>query len=216
MAIIDKNPFKEKELSWIDKTETKGIEVGNETEILVIENSEFDYSSIDEETKTFLKEQEVAMHLTMSKAYTKLGEILYKTQETLAVRGYGCFLEWIGSLGLKKTKAYTLIDRYKLILDFQNSEKQRVVEQLPISLAYEISKKSANEELKEMVLNGDIKTLKEYREYRDIDKEPKKVEEKKKDDKLVLELANFISKHRSFDEKSDYELASMIVESFLK
>lgn len=216
MAIIDKNPFKEKELSWIDKTETKGIEVGNETEILVIENSEFDYSSIDEETKTFLKEQEVAMHLTMSKAYTKLGEILYKTQETLAVRGYGCFLEWIGSLGLKKTKAYTLIDRYKLILDFQNSEKQRVVEQLPISLAYEISKKSANEELKEMVLNGDIKTLKEYREYRDMDKEPKKVEEKKKDDKLVLELANFISKHRSFDEKSDYELASMIVESFLK
>lgn len=216
MAIIDKNPFKEKELSWIDKTETKGIEVGNETEILVIENNEFDYSSIDEETKTFLKEQEVAMHLTMSKAYTKLGEILYKTQETLAVRGYGCFLEWIGSLGLKKTKAYTLIDRYKLILDFQNSEKQRVVEQLPISLAYEISKKSANEELKEMVLNGDIKTLKEYREYRDMDKEPKKVEEKKKDDKLVLELANFISKHRSFDEKSDYELASMIVESFLK
>lgn len=216
MAIIDKNPFKEKELSWIDKTETKEIEVGNETEILVIENNEFDYSSIDEDTKTFLKEQEVAMHLTMSKAYTKLGEILYKTQETLAVRGYGCFLEWIGSLGLKKTKAYTLIDRYKLILDFQNSEKQRVVEQLPISLAYEISKKSANEELKEMVLNGDIKTLKEYREYRDMDKEPKKVEEKITDKKLVLELANFISKHRSFDEKSDYELASMIVESFIK
>lgn len=216
MAIIDKNPFKEKELSWIDKTETKEIEVGNETEILVIENNEFDYSSIDEDTKTFLKEQEVAMHLTMSKAYTKLGEILYRTQETLAVRGYGCFLEWIGSLGLKKTKAYTLIDRYKLILDFQNSEKQRVVEQLPISLAYEISKKSANEELKEMVLNGDIKTLKEYREYRDIDKEPKKVEEKSTDKKLVLELANFISKHRSFDEKSDYELASMIVESFIK
>ncbi len=215
MAIIDKNPFKEKELSWIDKTgEKEVIEIGNESEILVIDNKEFDYSSIDEETKVYLKEQELAMHLTMTKAYTKLGEILYKTQETLAVRGYGCFLEWIGSLGFKKTKAYTLIDRYKLILEFQNSEKEEIIENLPISLAYEISKKSADEELKEMVLSGDIKTLKEYREYRNLYKEDKSNKKEERKEEIVLELANFISKHRSFDEKSDYELATLIIKEF--
>ncbi len=215
MAIIDKNPFKEKELSWIDKTEEKEvIEIGNESEILVIDNKDFDYTSIDEDTKSYLKEQELEMHLTMTKAYTKLGEILYRTQETLAVRGYGCFLEWIGSLGFKKTKAYTLIDRYKLILEFQNSEKEELIENLPISLAYEISKKSADEELKEMVLSGDIKTLKEYREYRDLYKEEKPEIIEKEDKDIVLELANLISKNRSFDEKSDYELASLIMKEF--
>lgn len=217
MGIIDKNPFESKELSWIDKTSDVEIrEVGSEQELIIVNNKGFDYSILDNDTADFLKEQEGIMHLTMSKAYTKLGEVLYKTQEILVGKGYRCFVEWAESLGFKKTKAYTLIDRYKLMLEFKNSERERLIENLPISLAYEISKKSADTELREMVLSGDIKTLKEYKEYRDLykDKEDRKTKVEGDKREVILNLAELISKNRSYDEKTDYELACLIAENF--
>jgi hypothetical protein len=47
-----------------------------------------------------------------------------------------------------------------------NSDKQILIENLPLSLSYEISKESCPEELKEKVFSGEIKTLKEFKEER--------------------------------------------------
>ena len=61
------------------------------------------------------------------------------------------------SLGFKKDKVYRLIARYKLVL--ANCENRALVENLPLSLSYELAKNSCSQELREKVLNGEIKTL---------------------------------------------------------
>lgn len=210
MGIINKNPFEDKELSWINQTEKK--EIVNERDLLIIENGDFDYSFIDENTFNFLKEQELNLHLTMTKAYTEIGRILYTTQEILVENGYGCFLEWVESLGIKKSKAYALIDRYKLMIEFKNSDKESIVENLPISLAYEISKKNTDETLKNKVLSGEIKSLKEYKNY--SQKKQRKSTHIDNSGNILFALAELIGMNRSSDEKSDYELASIIMDRF--
>lgn len=210
MGIISKNPFEKKELEWIKNT-SENSEIEKNLENTIVDYNSCYYEDIDKDTIKFLKQQEIAMTLIVNKAYTKLGETLYKTQEVLAQRGYGCFLAWVEGIGLKKTKAYTLIDRYKLLLNFQNSEKAKIIEAMPISLAYEISKQCVNQDLKALVLEGEIKTLKEYREFEKFTKNS----EINKDDDLISSIAKLISKNRSFDEASDYKLAELIANKFL-
>ncbi|MGW7764815.1 hypothetical protein, partial [Bacillus velezensis] len=78
----------------------------------------------------------------------------------------GLFERWCNSIGLKKDLVYRLINRFKLIA---NCEDQKIIEDLPVSLTYEIAKPSSEstdskKQAKEAVLNGEIKTLKEYKE----------------------------------------------------
>lgn len=47
-------------------------------------------------------------------------------------------------------------------------EQRNLIEDLPVSLTYEIAKPSANPELKQKVLDGEIKTLKEYKELEKV------------------------------------------------
>ncbi|MBN2837191.1 MAG: hypothetical protein JXM74_00370 [Fusobacteriaceae bacterium] len=210
MAIIKKNPFESKELSWIDNS--KAQEISNENELIIIENKDFDYSELDNKTISFLKKQELNMHLTMTKAYTELGKILTYTQDFLVQNGHGCFLEWVESLGIKKTKAYALIDRYKLLIQFEDSDKKNIVENLPISLAYEISKKNTDEGLKNKVLNGEIKSLKEYKNF---SKNKKRLPSPRDNSgNILFALAELIGANRSTNEKTDYELASIIMDRF--
>lgn len=159
MSIIDKNPFKEKKLNWIKETKKETID---EKEIIELNLTGFDYTSVDNETRDYLINQEKEIVNILNNAYTALGKLLFESQQKLARAGYGCFLEWVSSLGMKKSKVYGLIDRYKLLLDSPEKEK-KVIEDLPISLAYEISKKSIDKDLKEKVLNGEIKSLKELK-----------------------------------------------------
>lgn len=107
------------------------------------------------------------MREIVGKAYTELGKELYEAQQELAKAGYGCFLEWLQYIGMEQRKAYRLIDRYKLVLD--NLSKTDMLENMPVSLSYEIAKPSAEStpaksQAKSEVLAGDIATLKEYRE----------------------------------------------------
>ncbi|WAZ85151.1 hypothetical protein O5405_02135 [Borrelia miyamotoi] len=64
-------------------------------------------------------------------------------------------------MGFKKDKVYSLISRYELLIE--NSDKQLIIENLPLSISYEISKKSCPTHLKIKVLNGKIKSLKEFK-----------------------------------------------------
>jgi hypothetical protein len=210
MSIIKKNPFESKELSWINNSNPK--EFSSENELIIIENKDFDYSELDNKTINFLKKQELNMHITMTKAYTELGKILSTTQEFLVQNGYGCFLEWVESLGIKKTKAYALIDRYNLLIQFKNSDKRSIIENLPISLAYEISKKNVNEDLKNKVLNGEIKSLKEYKTF--LKNKKRILNQKDNSGNILFALAELIGANRSNNEKTDYELASIIMDRF--
>jgi hypothetical protein len=210
MSIIKKNPFESKELSWINNSNPK--EFSSENELIIIENKDFDYSELDNKTINFLKKQELNMHITMTKAYTELGKILSTTQEFLVQNGYGCFLEWVESLGIKKTKAYALIDRYNLLIQFENSDKRSIIENLPISLAYEISKKNVNEDLKNKVLNGEIKSLKEYKTF--LKNKKRLLNQKDNSGNILFTLAELIGANRSINEKTDYELASIIMDRF--
>jgi hypothetical protein len=169
MKILNKDPFEEKNLSWIEKTEEKHIKVVSEPEMIEIINDEFNYEILDNETIDYLKIKEKEMQKIMTKTYTEMGKVLSEAQEKLSKSGYGCFLEWTKSLGLKKDKVYSLLNRYNLILSFGNSEKRNLVENIPLSLSYEISKKNVDEILKNKVLDGEIATLKEFRNYKKND-----------------------------------------------
>jgi hypothetical protein len=56
-----------------------------------------------------------------------------------------------------------LINRYTLLVQNLDDQKRELLEELPVSLTYEITKPSANEDLKQKVLDGEVKSLKEYK-----------------------------------------------------
>ncbi len=161
MSKSEKNPSEATKMEWIKETKDSEIS-SNEREIIEIQQTNFDYSVVDTKTKEYLIKQEIKIVNILNKAYTNLGKVLFESQKKLAKSGYGCFLDWVSSLGMKKSKVYGLMDRYKLLIKLPETQR-KVVEELPISLAYVISRKNVDQELKERVLNGKIKTLKELK-----------------------------------------------------
>lgn len=223
---LGNDPFANKNLAWIGKTtkeSEKQVVIVDIKSDIEIENNDFDYSQLDEDSKLFLKDKEKEMHGIVANTYTAIGKILKEAQEKLAKAGYGCFLEWTESLGLKKDKVYSLINRYDLILSFGNPERQKLIENLPVSLAYEIAKKNVDETVKEKVLNGDIKSLKEFKQYigqldngsrdnLDVKKEEQKVS---RENYLKNAVAEMIYANRDNSDSSNYILAEKILR-FLK
>lgn len=138
----------------------KKISVDSKNEIISIENRHFDYSELERETACFLREQESKIKNIFSKAYTELGKVLLEAQENLAKHSGGVFEKWYESIGFKKDKVYRLISRYKLVL--ANCENRNLIENLPLSLSYEISKENCPEELRDKVFSGEIQTLQEF------------------------------------------------------
>lgn len=122
----------------------------------------FDYGQLDEATASFLKQKESSMREIVGKAYTELGRDLKESQAKLSNHRSGVFEEWYVSLGFKKQAVYNMIQRYQLIV--QNSDNKNLIEDMPVSLSYEISKPSANAKLKQLVLDGEITTHKQYKE----------------------------------------------------
>ncbi|AYK67764.1 hypothetical protein ACR6EC_22930 [Bacillus subtilis] len=161
-------------------------------------STEFKYDLVDQSTADFLKQKEFNMREIVGKAYTELGKELKEAQDALAKNGYGCFREWVESIGFKKDRAYGLIQRYDLIVG--NSDNQSIIEDLPVSLTYEIAKPSSEsteskKQAKEAVLNGEVKTLKEYKE---LEAKLRKAEEDNKN--LSYELSQE-KKNRTVVEK---------------
>jgi len=129
---------------------------------------QFKYEMLDTSTADFLRKKESNMREIVGKAYTELGRELKEAQDRLANNRNGVFQAWVESVGFRKDKAYDLIRRYELIIGISDNKKG-LLEDLPVSLTYEIARPSAEStepkrQAKQAVLNGDIKTLKEYRE----------------------------------------------------
>ncbi|AHH12452.1 Hypothetical protein BHO_0072100 [Borrelia hermsii YBT] len=132
-------------------------------ELIVIQNKSFKYEKLDKEIADFLKIKQYEILNIFNNAYTEIGRILKEAQEKLRGSNQhdGLFYKWFTSMGFKKDKVYSLISRYELLVE--NSDKQLIIKNLPLSLSYEISKKSCPTHLKMEVLNGKIKSLKEFR-----------------------------------------------------
>lgn len=131
---------------------------------LILQHVNLDFGT-DEDTLNFLKDQTIKIQNVTSKAYTELGKVFTETQEKLAKNGYGCFRDWFEAIGFSKDMVYRLIARNSLIVAF--CDKQALIEALPITLSYEISKPTCSIELRDKVLNGEIRTMKEFIEARD-------------------------------------------------
>nr|WP_267916479.1 hypothetical protein [Borreliella garinii] len=147
------------------KLETSSSDSGNieKKEIILIERKNFDYSKLDKDISDFLKTKQYEIFNIFNNTYTKIGKILKETQDKLKGNNQynGLFYQWFKSIGFKKDKVYALISRYNLLVE--NSDKQLTIEKLPLSLSYEISKKSCPSILKDEVLNGKINSLKEFK-----------------------------------------------------
>jgi hypothetical protein len=128
----------------------------------VLANYSFDYE-IEEEVKEFLKDVTYKIHSTTHKFYTELGQMLSEAQEKLSNNKSGVFIKWAESLGIKKDNAYRYINRYKYIVAIRDNITVAKVESLPFSLSSEIAKESVPESIREKVINGEIKTIKEFR-----------------------------------------------------
>lgn len=150
----------------------------------------FDYSSLDEETSSFLKNKALRIHETTSKAAYEIGKELKEAQDKLAKSGYGFFEEWYSSLGFKKTKAYQYINHYNFVRSESEQTKIEMFESAPKSIQTEISKPSANKKVNEAYFNGDITTHKEYKEMeKKIRKKDNEIENiKQKNEELEKKL----------------------------
>lgn len=153
-------------LGNIDETNKDSDEViGEENRDVVLSHFDFNYD-IDDNLVGFLKEQTLKLQSTMSKAYTELGKILLETQEKLSNNKNGVFEKWFVQLGFSKRTVYNLINRSNYIV--QNLHNKTLVESLPLTLSYEISNPSCPAELRDKVLNGDIKTLAGFMEAKQM------------------------------------------------
>ncbi|MGF0002842.1 hypothetical protein ACQRCG_04890 [Bacillus altitudinis] len=128
----------------------------------------FRYEQLDFRTVDFLREKEMNVRSIVGRAYTDLGRELKGAQEHLSINGYGCFQEWCSYIGIDRMKVMRLIQRYELI-STNCDERAELLEDLPVSLTYEIARPSAEStepkrQAKQAVLDGEVKTLKEYRE----------------------------------------------------
>ncbi len=178
------------------------VSVSSTNEMIVLENKEFDYKLVDNDMATYLQNKEIEIKNIFAKAYTDIGRVLTEAQERLSGNNQydGMFYKWFTSLGFKKDKVYSLISRYKLLIG--NSDKQDLIEKLPLSLSYEIAKESCSEELKKKVLAGEIKTLKEFREFKEKNEEVTVAEIIVSTDEIKEELIKVDSNYRGFLEKA--------------
>lgn len=156
-----------KEKNIIQSKENPSImEISSQNQFLTLSNFPFSYESLEDKLlQKELKEKEKTLKNIFSHAYTQIGKTLKESQDLLAShdKNKGFFESWYTSLGFKKDSVYRLISRFNLLANCEEKEK-KIIEIIPLSLAYEISKPSCPDLLKEEVLKGEIKTLKEFKE----------------------------------------------------
>lgn len=140
----------------------------------------FDYKAIDAPISSFLREKEANIRDITGQTYTNIGKELKEAKDKLGGSNQynGYFEKWLRFIGITKDTAYRLINRYELVV--ANCNEQSLIEELPLSLSYEISKPSADVKLKKQVLNGEITSLKEFKELEGKNKELEKTIEELK------------------------------------
>ncbi|MEM1724162.1 MAG: hypothetical protein QXW71_00075 [Thermoplasmata archaeon] len=157
-------------INSIKKGILQGLEEINNSETTALAEKPnielFDYSAVDEDTALFLQEKAQRIREIRVKSVILIGKELSETFDKLSKVDYGektkTFESWVQSIGISSRHARRYIESYKYIeQNFLNIED---AEKIQPSLLFEISKPSAPKELEQMVLSGDIKSHKEYKE----------------------------------------------------
>ncbi len=173
----------------------------------------FDYSKIDEETSTIMKNAEVSMQVSAVNTRYVFGEQLCKVQDKLAGNNQynGYFEEWYSALGLKKSFVYDTINYYKVVCQ-TNSQK---ILNLPITKVKELAKLTFDQQ-KEVIENVPLDEL-DREQVRELTKKVKEAgqynedllnEIRQKDDKIKTKEAEAQQLQEEKDKK-DQEIAEL-------
>lgn len=125
-----------------------------------IEDIEFDYGTVDEETGNIMKEAVEKIYTLKGNIKKSLGEEFSKVQDKLAGNNQydGIFGKWYSSMGFKKDFVYDCINYYKvLIANYEN----KMIQDLSFSKVCEVAKIKKDIELqKEVIEKAPLKEMK--------------------------------------------------------
>lgn len=125
---------------------------------------EFQYNSLPQELSDSIIEKENVLNGIKHRYAKEVGKVFYEAQQEFSdYNNGGLFEKWYSSLGFKKRNVYNYIQIYNEVQQLHGDQLE-TFEELPKRLQLEVSKPSHNPELKEKVLDGDVKTHKEYKE----------------------------------------------------
>ncbi|MFW3611324.1 hypothetical protein ACN9U3_02985 [Staphylococcus caprae] len=129
-----------------------------------LEQQEFDYSLVDNETVIKLEKYERQLNRIYNSYSVDVGEVLYHAQQELSSYGNGTFIKWAESIGIKHRSIYNYINAYEFVQRLHKPEDKETFLAQPKTLQYAMSKPSAKEEVNQEVFNGNVKTSREYKE----------------------------------------------------
>ena len=125
---------------------------------------EFQYDSLPQKLSESIIEKENILNGIKHRYAKEVGKVFYEAQQDFSdYNNGGLFEKWYTSIGFKKQNVYNYIQIYNEVQRLDGDQLE-TFEELPKRLQLEVSKPSHNKELKEKVLDGDIKTHKEYKE----------------------------------------------------
>ena len=137
---------------------------------------EFQYNSLPQELSDSIIEKENILNGIKHRYAKEVGKVFYDAQQEFSdYNNGGLFEKWYTSIGFKKRNVYNYIQIYNEVQQLHGDQLE-TFEELPKRLQLEVSKPSHNSELKEKVLDGDVKTHKEYKE---LEKQLKQRDEEK-------------------------------------
>ena len=173
---------------------------------LILSHFNFEFE-MEEKELNFLKNQTLRLQSTTSKAYTEIGKILSETRERLSNKKTGIFEKWFTELGFSKRTVYNLINRSNYIV--QNLHNMIFIESLPITLSYELTNPMCSEELREKILNGEIKNFRDFFEK-------KKILDEKNDEVEVLNFDDIFENDLRIFKKNFNKFNKVVNENFEK
>ena len=130
-----------------------------------LEQQEFDYSLVDNETATKLEKYEKQLNRIYNSYSVEVGEVLYHAQQELSSYGDGTFIKWAESKGIKERSIYNYINAFKFLQQLQKPEDKEVFLSQPKRLQYAMSKPSAKEELIKKYSMATLKLLKNIKKW---------------------------------------------------
>lgn len=122
----------------------------------------FDYSMVDSLTASFLQGELQKMNRIAQDTRYKMGKELVVVRNRLSSHYQGVFVKWFESLGLNKNDVYFWINEYEFSRNLENTKQIANFDSIPKTLKKDVMSKSSSGKAKEAVLNGDIKTHKEF------------------------------------------------------
>ncbi len=129
-----------------------------------LEQQEFDYSLVDNETAIKLEGYERQLNRIYNSYSIEVGEVLCNAKRELSRYGNGTFIKWAEHKGFKESTLYNYINAYEFLQRLEKPEDKETFLSQPKRLQYAMSKPSAKEEVNQEVFNGNVKTSQEYKE----------------------------------------------------